>query len=233
MTLEEAWQLRNDENCYRLRHSKYMENMTDREIQETYLFARDFIKLVNGGEYGTSLLSKITVKCINLDGLHSIVGKGTTDCPYLVETDYGNGEVIQIKYLFKGKLPRWVEPHKCFSNSIGMACILGRSHPGKVVSGIYDIGAPILHSVIEVYGDADKPYICDFNIGVMMEKELYINIMKFEILSEVEFEKIIENQKIWAHLPMNSYFAAFAFDDLIDYALDKDRQLNNPLDNID
>lgn len=225
MTLEEVRDLRDLENHNQLRHSSLAQNLTIEEKDKIYLINTRIRELVDN----VSLFVKYFAK--QGGELVQVSGSGTREDPYLIDCEYGQGRLYKLNKIFKN-LPKWVKKFECFGNCVGMAYVLGQNHQGKVIAGIYDLGKPVMHAVIEINVNG-MTCIADFNFNMVIEKDLYIKLFNFEIMAETEFNKIVQNSQHLRHCQLNTVFTAFAFDDLIDYLQDDARREISPLENID
>ena len=226
MKLEEVRDLRENENNNKLRHSKLLE---EKSVEE-----RDEIYYINTKVRGMVDKLPLLVKYFAKKGeeLVQISGEGTRESPYIIDCEYGHGKLYKLDEIFK-KLPRWVKKFECFGNCVGMAYVMGKEdYVGKVIGGIYDLGKPVMHAVIEIDIDGIE-CIADFNFNMVIEKELYVKLFNFEIMEETDFKKIVENEKFLRHCKYNTLFTVFAFDDLIDYIQDETRQELSPIENVD
>ncbi len=137
---------------------------------------------------------------------------------YQTSTIFGKGKFFDSRALFENwKYPKWIVPGFCYSNAY--AHILTQGIKAKIVSGIVYIGRgkPFLHSVILT----NEGMVIDFNYSLVMDKELYFNLFNFEVLAELESEKILENKEFCLSNPKifsdyKSYEINFAFDDVIE-----------------
>lgn len=226
MKLEEVRNFRDDENNGKLRHSKLYKKKSVEDRDNVYLVNTKIRELVDDVSIFVKYFAKRGGDLVQLEG------KGTLDKPYNINCEYGEGRLYKLNNVFTD-LPKWVKKFECFGNCTGMAYVLGKKNcKGKVVGGIYDLGKPVMHAVIEMEIDGAE-CIADFNFNMIIEKELYIKLFNFEIMAETEFKKVVENERFLRHCKFNSIFTAFAFDDLIDYLQDQDRQEISPLENID
>ncbi|MBR2969775.1 MAG: hypothetical protein IKC49_01835 [Clostridia bacterium] len=232
MTLEEIRSLREQENFQNLRHSAPASLLSEDELDDQCKFMENFYLLLKERKLNTYKMIKLLI-VKKMKGLNSISGDGTIYSPYVVDSIYGSGMAIRINDMFKDTLPTWVEKNFCFSNSLGMAYYLGcQGRCGKILSGIYDLGQPVLHSVIEI-PYKDKSFVLDFNFNMMIERDFYFKLFNFEKLNETDFSYVVESIDVLSKMPYNVMFATFTFDDFISYINDEDRQQNNPLIDIE
>lgn len=181
-----------------------------------------------------SLVAKRAIKKCKY--VNSFKGLGTTKTPYKIESKYGNGEIVNARELFKGKdYPKWFKPYKCFENSFNFSYALAKENvDAKLLSGILYAGAyPKLHSVVELpnfksMGDC----IVDFNYHFVISKDLYFKMLDFEILNCVDNKRFIENniktknkEEILKNI--DAMYIDFAYDDVLDYMDNKDKQKQN------
>ena len=119
-------------------------------------------------------------------------GLGTKKHKFYIKTKYGEGELLNARYLFKdNKYPNFIERNYCFFNCFEMAHLIHRDdkRPCKVLGGICGVGDyPVLHAILEFNGE----YVIDFNLDVVCKKELYCSLFGFEILEELDGEEITE-----------------------------------------
>ncbi len=226
MTLEEVRKLRDQENNNQLRHSSLFENLTVDENDNLYFINTKIRELVDT----VSLFVKYFAK--KGGELVQVSGKGSKEDPYLIDCEYGQGRLYKLNKIFKN-LPKWVKKFECFGNCVGMAYVMGKEdYIGKVIGGIYDTGKPVMHAVLEIEVDG-VICIADFNFNMIIEKDLYIKLFNFEVLAETEFQKIVEASDDLRHLQLTTMYTVFAFNDLIDYLHNEERQSTTPIENID
>lgn len=175
-----------------------------------------------------SLISRRIIK--NSKVVNSFKGLGTEKKPYVLDAKFGKFKFWNAHECFKKEsYPEFIEENHCFANCYTLACCLaGEKIHSKVLSGIfYNCDYSILHSVIEF-----NNYICDFNLNICMEKDLYIKLFPFEVLSELEGERIFQDRE-YIHKNLDLFkkksimYLNFAYDDCLNYINDKQRQQQN------
>ena len=226
MRLEEVRELRDQENHNQLRHSSIAESLSTEEKEKIYIVNTRVRELVDQ--------ISIFVKYFAKQGreLVDVSGKGTKEYPYIIDCEYGYGRLYKLDKIFKN-LPKWVKKFECFGNCVGMAYAMGsEDYVGKVIGGIYDLGKPVMHAVIEIDIDG-VACIADFNFNMVIEKDLYVKLFNFEIVAETDFRKVVESYQYLRHCDLNTVYTVFAFDDLVDYLQDETRQQISPIENID
>lgn len=89
---------------------------------------------------------------------------------------------------------------------------------------------PFLHSVILVNGK-----IIDFNYNMVIDKDLYFKLVKFESLAELDAQKARDTFDfiIWRRDMLNkskvqTLTMNFAFDNVLDYLQNEERQIEKP-----
>lgn len=113
-------------------------------------------------------------------------------------------DVLKSKY-YEKELYSEDRYHKCHEKAIEIAPYIQNS---KILTGYLCLGKNrLLHSVIE-YGN----FIIDFNINAVINKEQYLKLTKFEIVNELDIEKVISDKEsrifdvIWDNdIPLKIY----------------------------
>ena len=100
----------------------------------------------------------------------------------------------------------------------------------QILSGIAYMNEPFLHSVILF-----KDKVIDFNYNIVMSKELYFAITKFECLAELSASRVRETvdlvmskRDILTKSNLSCVTINFAFEDVLDYLQNEQRQINHP-----
>lgn len=215
MTIKEINGLVIDEVTGRLRKPKTLVGLTNEEIfnmRQTFLIiVKKIINNPNRDEILNSLIWKANMKSV---GIEKIEIANRDIGSYNIKTKYGEGIFFDAHRLFvDGNYPQWITPKYCFSNSFFYVMRTGLD--AKVESGIAYDKQPFLHSVVLI-GD----YIVDFNYDLVMEKNLYCALTHFEILEELESEKIVgakrfclEHKELFSKV--EDCVMNFAFDEVI------------------
>jgi len=229
MTIEQVEELRIQEMNGTLRRPKLL--IENRSINNVFRIQYAIYKVVNSKTFITKLINKTYLRNIGLE----INGKGTVENCYTIKTPYGEGEVFNVKYLFKrNKCP--LKQGNCFSNSWQMASVVADLTDNEVsdcVSGISLIAqkegpSSILHSIVET----DR-WVIDVNWGICMSKELYYKLFMFEELARIKGQRIDEireeissddYRKIAKEFNMKTYHLVFAVDDFIGFLADEERR---------
>lgn len=227
LTTQEVIELRKREIEGTLRIPAHLSTASDEDIKMRKFIA-DMIKALmkNFGKYNflssQNLFCKTALRCVG--EVKDLRGLGTKVRPYEISTKWGKGKFFNAHYLFQDqKYPKYIQKRMCFYNSLKFALDSDENKQDSclVLSGISLFNAgPGLHSVIEKNG-----YIIDFNYDLVMSSELYKEVFRFEVLSELSSENL--NEK---YMPViknmefaNLYGPAcfnFAHEDFLNY-LDK------------
>ena len=219
MTFEQVVELRKAEKLKTLRMPKCNENLTQDQKDElnefvqavAYLFTYLPEKLE--AKYGDNLVkrtwlrkflnkhkmkfqknkfTKQTEKAIRDLGFVNSLEKMGDRQGYKISTTFGDGEFFLDREIFLNKqYPSFVKRNFCFANCLNFCqAENNRGMDIKILNGIFGAAEhPLCHSII-TFRDA---YVLDFNLGLVMTKELYIKICCFEVLSEITAEEIQDN----------------------------------------
>lgn len=240
MTIEEITNLRKQEqnrtlrspNCYKQPTSEE-ERYLQQEKQNAMACIVTLTQTTGAGHNFFRPSTVIRTALRKNEYINSFKGLGTLNHPYIIDSKQGKGKIVNAHELFEKKeYPNYVESNKCFANSLVYAYSLARDGvDAKLVSGIFDVGIrPILHSVVEipnhkVLGDC----IVDFNYNLAISKNLYCSLFNFEELNNVDAIRLVqdrifskENRKKLQG--KNVMYINFAYDDILDYISNKDRQ---------
>lgn len=235
MTMEEVSELRKQEKAKTLRKPiSFKEDMTNVEksiLQQKIIIAGALIRLTQRKGIAqnflpTSLVSKSIIRSSFL--IKSFKGLGTRKRPYKIDGELGKGKIVNAhEFFIKNKYPKFVEKGHCFGNCHTMAELLARDNiEAKVISGIFYNGDhSFLHSVLEV----ENKYIIDFNIDFAISKEMYSKLFLFETLAvldgkQIHKDKEFVDQNIKSLKGMSIMYVNFAYDDVINYLKNKERQ---------
>ena len=234
MTIEEVTELRKQEKNKTLREPKrkmfFLPKLEEKRKEISSLICgllikRGFTQNLTLG----SLLRRLVIKKNSV--VKSFKGMGTKKKPYILKSELGNGEFFNAQDCFIDNMyPEGIKQGYCFSNCYIMAYVLGaKKIPAKILSGIfYDNFDSLLHSVLEV----ENKYIVDFNINLCIDKDLYYNIFPFEVLSEIDAGRIFNDEEnLEQNLELFKYkgimYLNFAYDDVLNYIKNKERQQQN------
>lgn len=235
MTIEEINELAQLEKTEKLRKPISAENLTQEELfnSEQILLRMKWL-LQEQKEQGLvgCLYRRLVMK--KQKGVRLFKGLGTIKHPYRIETDFGSGSFYDARKGFnKKRYPDFVAQNFCYSNCLQFA--LTTKIDCKILSGIGYMNKPFLHSVILI---GDK--IIDFNYHVVMDKDLYFALTKFECLAELEakrvrkdFDFVLSKRYILSKSNLKTTTINFAYDDVINYLNNEDRQLEQPNLGID
>lgn len=238
MTIEEVTNLRKQEKDRTLRKPECMvdpKSVVENSLEkEKIIIANMICKLLlkkgtlQNFTYG-SLVYRAIIK--NSFTTKSFKGLGTQRRPYVLEGEFGKAEIYNAHEFFrKRKYPEHVEQGYCFGNCHTMAYNLAyHKIPVKILSGISNnYKYSVLHSVLEVR----NKYILDFNLNLYIEKEMYSKLFPFEVLSELDGKRILEDkdfimQNFDVIKDKSIMYFNFAYDDVLNYIKDKQRQQQN------
>ena len=114
-------------------------------------------------------------------------GNGTIESPYIINTEFASGGFVDICHFMKNKqLPHYIENNACHKNCYLFA---GLTKTATAITGIYKLNKDShLHSIVETNG-----VVLDFNWGIAMSKNLYVQLFNFEELNRVQGEKLAED----------------------------------------
>lgn len=98
------------------------------------------------------------------------------------------------KYAQEEKNVKELTSNKRYNKCHNMALSLATNFENATVLTGYIVhqGYKILHSVVEISKD-NKKQICDWTNNLIMEKEKYINLFQFKILSEIKGKDILSD----------------------------------------
>lgn len=234
MTIEEVSELRKQENKRILRKPNcFKDDLTNDEklvFQQKFIILNALLRLTKRKGVAQnflpgSLVNRLIIKKSPI--VKSFKGLGTMKKPYKMDCEGVKGRIINAHEFFnRKKYPEFIEKGYCFSNCFTMAYNLAYlKKESKVVSGIFSNGdTSALHSILEV----DK-YIIDFNLDLAISKDLYYKLFLFEPLNTLSGEQIAKDwefveQNIKSLKGMTIMYLVFAYDDVISYINDKERQ---------
>ena len=218
MTIEEINNLINDEDNGTLRKPKTIKNKTDQELLRAReimtIFVQDIIENSNRHIFLNSLIGR---RFMQVAGIKKFDDVNPSIRIYSVKTRFGDGLFFDAHRLYEdGKYPFYIKPGFCYGNAY--AYVAKNNVKAKVVSGIAYLGKPFLHSVVLTGGGQ----VIDFNYNLVMNAELYFKLLNFEVLAELEGDKIKEtyellenNADIYEKYNIQSYTLNFAFDDVL------------------
>jgi len=235
MTMEEVSELRKQEKARTLRQpAGFKENMTAEErsvLQQKMVIANCLAKLMKRKGVAqnllpTSLLCRSIIRKSFL--VKSFKGLGTGKKPYKIDGELGKGKIVNAhEFFIKKKYPKFIKKYYCFGNCFSMARVLTEIEiDAKVISGIVYAGPhSILHSVLEI----DNRWIIDFNDDMAMSKDLFYKLYYFETLAvldgkQIHKDKEFVDQNTKSLKGMSIMYVNFAYDDVIDYLKNKERQ---------
>lgn len=219
MKLEEIRKLIKDEDAGKLRKPaiKLNKNRNERisRCDALTIIVKYIIENSDRDVFINTSFGKLTMKKA---GILDVYCEDPNYRIYKASTVFGDGKFFDSRALFENwKYPQWIIPGFCYSNSY--AHILTKELKAKIISGIVCMGRskPFLHSVILT----DEGMVIDFNYSLVMDKELYFNLFNFEVLAELDSEKIIKNKEFCLSNPeifsdYKSYEINFAFDEVME-----------------
>lgn len=230
MTIEEINALAISEKNGELRKPKNAENVCTEDLtsqEQLLLRVRWFLNEEKENGFVGCLFRRLVMK--KQKGVKSFKGLGTRKNPYKIKTDFGNGTFYDARKGFeKNKYPEWIEQNYCYSNCYQF--VLLTKVDCKVLSGIGYMDKSFLHSVLLV---GDK--IIDFNYHIVMSKDLYFKLTKFECLAEIDAKKIRDNIELFmskrdvlTSSNLQCVTMNYAYDDVVDYLNSKERQEKQP-----
>ena len=230
MTIKEINCLVRNEKDDLLRKPKLAENLNDEELlmgEQILLRIKWLLEEEKKDGFVGCLFRRLVMK--KQKGVKSFSGIGTIKHPYKIETNFGGGKFYDAHKGFKNKTyPQWIEQNYCYSNCLQF--ILVTDKECKLLSGIGYMDKPFLHSVILV-----KDKIIDFNDHIVMDKDLYVALTKFECLAEVDAKHIRETidfvfskRSVLRKSNLQTVTINFAYDDVLDYLKDENRQKEQP-----
>lgn len=234
MTIEQVEELRKQEMQDELRMPKLQ--ISEDEIEKAFSTQWKIYEIINKGKVLGNLVNRLTFSLIKNE--MEVSGKGTSDNPYVIKTEFGEGKVFHIKYIFKDKHCPF-QKGNCFSNAFNMAWEMIKLSNVKVcdcVSGISltkttGRNRSILHSVVEL-----NNWVIDANLGIVMSKELFYKLFMFEELERINGEQVEfvikllakdSTREISSKYNLRTYHMVFALDDILDFITNKSRQTNH------
>ena len=228
MKIEEINELARQEKIGLLRKPKDAQNMQEQDLKTTeqlLLNIRWFLEQEKTQGFVGCAYRRLVLKKLN--GVRSFKGMGTIKHPCRIETDFGSGLFYDARKGFdKKEYPDFIQQNFCYSNCLQFA--LTTKINCKILSGIGYMEKPFLHSVILVN---DK--VIDFNYHVVMSKELYFKLVKFEILAEVDAQKardtfnfVCSKRDILTKTKLQTITINFAYDDVLDYLKNEEKQID-------
>jgi len=226
MTLDEIEELRLLNMAHTLRLPKIFQTLDKKEMADLTNLRWGVCYLVkefglNQNLFRKSLLTRSLLR--NSNGVERLNGLGSVYDPFRIVTKWGSGKFFNARLLFRNKeYPIYIEKQYCFDNCYYYARELGETNnlSCKVLSGIAFVkDISILHSVVEI----SNGWIIDFNYDICMEKELYVKLFGFEVLTELTSQEIFVKDRLLTKFGkyINCFgngYRVFAMDDLINYA---------------
>lgn len=235
MKIDEINELARQEKAGLLRKPKDAENMQEQDLKTTeqlLLNIRWFLEQEKTQGFVGCAYRRLVMKKLN--GVKSFKGMGSIKHPCKIETDFGSGSFYDVRKGFKKKTyPDFVEQNFCYSNCLQFA--LTTKINCKILSGIGYMEKAFLHSVILI---EDK--VIDFNYHIVMSKDLYFKLVKFECLAEVDAQKardtfdfVCSKTDVLNKSKLQTITINFAYDDVLDYLNNETRQAEQPNLGID
>ena len=235
MTIDEINDLAKQEKQKLLRKPKNAENFSQEDLktqEQLLLRVKWFLDEEKANGFVGCLFRRIVMK--KQKGVKSFKGLGTIKHPYRIETDFGGGCFYDARKGFKkSTYPKWIEQNYCYDNCLKFALLT--KIECKVLSGLAYMDKPFLHSVILINNK-----IVDFNYNVVMDKDLYFNLVKFESMAEVDAKQVRDTadfvtskRKLLNMTNLKTITLNFAFDDVLDYLGNEERQIQQPELGID
>ena len=235
MTIEEINFLAKQEKEGLLRKPTSAQNYTQEDLQtqeQLLLRIRWFLEEEKANGFVGCLFRRIVMK--KQKGVKSFQGLVTIKHPYKIETDFGGGTLYDARKGFNKKTyPEWIEQNYCYDNCLKFALLTKLDC--SVLSGLAYMDKPFLHSVILV-----KDKIIDFNYHIVMDKELYFKLVKFECMAKVNAKQVrdtsdfvVSKRSILNKSNLKTITMNFAFDDVLDYLQNEERQIAQPELGID
>ena len=213
MTIEEFENYAEDAENKSLRVPKSFNSETREGLMmahEQFVFIIDKIIRNPNREYyiTNSLFFKSIRRRIGIQDL-----KRLNNCvgSYEIKSELGNGVFFDAHKLFiDGEYPTWIKPNYCFSNS--HLYILQTKLEATILSGIAFVGKPFLHSILLIDDN-----VIDFNYDLVMSKNLYFALTHFEVLAELSYKQLLENEQIIKKIKgVQSHVFNFAFEEVIE-----------------
>lgn len=183
MELQDFRELVAQESSNTLRLPSPMLNSSGEDIKEKFKLTT-LIKEMMATTFVEEEKNKLSrIRC-KLEKQNNLTGNGTFQKPYHIQTNFGEGEFFNFYRYFKnGRIPSFFRKQECHYNCYEFA--LRQKRKSSILSGICCRNNPFLHSVLLI-----DDYILDFNLDLVMSKDLYINLFNFEILNTVDSEDI-------------------------------------------
>lgn len=151
--------------------------------------------------------------------VQELKGRGTVKKPYHLKTIFGEGEFLDMHNTYEnGKIPTFIKKFYCFGNCLEYSMALAQHDiHSTVLTGIGYFKDAFLHSVLLAEHDGN-PQIFDFNYDLVMDKDLYLKLFSFEVLSEISGQKLLDVADLVKAGPkVKDYQLLLAFDDCIKF----------------
>ena len=218
MRVEEINKLIEDEDNGMLRKPKQTQNKTEQELLKSReiltILVKNIIENPNRDKFLNSIVGK---RFMQIAGIEQLVDINPSVKMYKVKTVLGEGLFFDAHRLYlDGKYPYYIKPGYCYSNAYSYVAL--NNINSKVVSGIAYLDKPFLHSVVLTGGGQ----VVDFNYNIVMNADLYFKLLNFEVLAELDGDKIKEtyellenNADIYEKHNIQSYTLNFAFDEIL------------------
>ena len=235
MNIEEINALAVDEKNGVLRKPMSVEEYSKEELfnqEQILLRIRWFLNEEKQKGFVGCLFRRLVMK--KQKGVESFKGLGTIKHPFKIETEFGSGTVYDARKGFeKNTYPQWIRQNYCYSNCLQF--VLLTKVKCKLLSGIAYLEEPFLHSIVLI---GDK--VIDFNYHIVMSKDLYFKLTKFECLAEIDAQKIrdtndfiLSKEDILTSTCLQTITINFAYDDVLSYLQNEERQKIQPQLGID
>lgn len=179
-----------------------------------------FIKLVNKIDLPSlnyiSLLAflKHNERCLKNNILvERLSGSGSVNKPYTIKTKFGTGRFFKANEIFKNyQTPDFIKKDFCHYNSFMLCQAIAKAgDKATVLGGIACLGRPFLHSVVCINYYGEK-FVLDFNYNLAMSYNLYVKLFSFNILSELDGERLIDDcNKIFQKCPQGMDLEPYYF----------------------
>lgn len=222
MKIEEVEKLRESEKQKTLRLPNTMTVTDDIDKRELYCLVW-YITYLMAKNTGGQFLEQDddlawSIKNTN-PFLKSISGNGIKSDPYIIKTEFGDGEFFDARALIKEERLKQIRKFFCFNNSYKFAMALAK-HIGEAeqISGIAFVSKPFLHSVIGFEKDGKK-YVLDLNYDLIISYNLYMKLFSFEVLAvnkgttlNADYDEISSKVKNFSYTA-SDYGLAFAYEE--------------------
>ncbi len=214
MELKRYRDLRNREKARTLAMPFAVSNKSAKERAFIDRLSDAVYKLAQNYPYTQGEVSFVALtKGVRRAGAKKIDGFGDLFLPYYIKFKDVKGYAISAKSLFLDNQYHGVEPMYCFMNSFMTAIYMAKNNIDcKIINGVAWHDHSFTHSVNLI----DDKYIIDYNIGVVMDKDLYFALLPYDILDTLDAKKALVHYKDVIKTDVKESCRVFCFDQLVE-----------------